>query len=403
MILESQINERQELVSLLERQLAQAQSEVTQMQSDSQEISDISERLNALLSSYNYKPIDIKPDDSRKSIRIEIEGPDDSDESEEAEVIYPPLAENPLESIHIEEKVESVQTIDVVEESESATEAPVNTNQQLTFAEQIASELPKTWTLIVEDDNKVAITDTVTDRWVTVKHKADGKTKEIIVNKGLRYFRVVDTIADAFEKVDWWFQQPDEPEPELACLDHDKPEPGLVSLDVDETDDKAGLIPSKKGISFAYTLEQLTSGQKSVTRRSWKDGYAQSFINTYRKSPQTIYPALTNSRGGECVGYCRLTSEPYQELLAVMPDSDLKLEGFPRLSKRQFVDKFFDADDQQVVWVIRFEFIPLDSESLKGIIEQDSNSEELKPTGTPKLKDEGKSTQASPPVPPPPS
>ncbi len=76
--------------------------------------------------------------------------------------------------------------------------------------------------------------------------------------------------------------------------------------------------------------------------------------------------------GGKRVGYIRLTHKPYQEKLVDMPSSELAAEGFPELSKQQFIGKFFEGDNQQIVWVIRFEFIP-NKEYLESLSEQNNN------------------------------
>ncbi|GGA01898.1 hypothetical protein [Okeania sp. KiyG1] len=116
-----------------------------------------------------------------------------------------------------------------------------------------------------------------------------------------------------------------------------------------------------KSISFGLTLPQLLSEQKTVTRRMWKDSYAKRFLNDWNARPgEFLYPALTKSYrvGGKQVGYIKLTHQPYQEKLADIPTSDLAAEGFPELSRAEFINKFFDGNDQQIAWVIRFDFIP---------------------------------------------
>ncbi|NES01714.1 MAG: hypothetical protein F6K22_02080 [Okeania sp. SIO2F4] len=127
-----------------------------------------------------------------------------------------------------------------------------------------------------------------------------------------------------------------------------------------------------KAISFGKTLTELLSGNKTVTRRFWKDNYAQRFIDDWNARPgKFLYPALTKGYhvGGKRVGYIRLTHKPYQEKLVDMPSSELAAEGFPELSKQQFIGKFFEGDNQQIVWVIRFEFIP-DKEYQKSSLSQ---------------------------------
>ncbi len=116
-------------------------------------------------------------------------------------------------------------------------------------------------------------------------------------------------------------------------------------------------------ISFGWTSEQLFKG-KSVTRRCWKDSYAQQFINRWQRGINT-YIALDKSWrwGGKQIGTITLTCCPYQERLSEMPPSDLAAEGFPELSQQEFIQRFFKGNDQQQVWVIRFRFTPLAEES----------------------------------------
>lgn len=110
-----------------------------------------------------------------------------------------------------------------------------------------------------------------------------------------------------------------------------------------------------RGISFAYTLPQLLAGTKTVTRRKWKEKYAQSMIKNWSEK---LYPALSKSYcfGGEPVGAIRFTKSPYQEKISDMPESDVSLEGFPGLSKQEFIDRFFGGDTEAIVWVVRFKF-----------------------------------------------
>jgi hypothetical protein len=46
-----------------------------------------------------------------------------------------------------------------------------------------------------------------------------------------------------------------------------------------------------------------------------------------------------------------------------MPDRDLVAEGYPKLNKEKFIDKFFDGDPLQEVWVIKFKFEPLSEQN----------------------------------------
>jgi hypothetical protein len=122
---------------------------------------------------------------------------------------------------------------------------------------------------------------------------------------------------------------------------------------------QANIFPKKTlGISFGKTSDRITS--KTVTRRDWKPSRARTFTNYYLKG--LTVPALDKGRqfGGKEIGTLRLTEAPYTERLADMPDSDVIAEGFPELTKQQFIDRFFDGDSDRVVWVVRFHFIPKD-------------------------------------------
>ncbi|MCG5062190.1 MAG: hypothetical protein KA714_30550 [Limnoraphis sp. WC205] len=111
-------------------------------------------------------------------------------------------------------------------------------------------------------------------------------------------------------------------------------------------------------ISFGYTTPQLFEG-KSVTRRCWKDSYAQNFIKRWQRGI-TTYIALDKDRrwGGKQIGTITLTCCPYKQRLSDMPEADLAAEGFPELNAQEFIQRFFKGNDQQRVWVIRFKFTP---------------------------------------------
>ncbi|MGB3401168.1 MAG: hypothetical protein WBA77_00595 [Microcoleaceae cyanobacterium] len=116
-------------------------------------------------------------------------------------------------------------------------------------------------------------------------------------------------------------------------------------------------------ISFGWTVPQLFAG-KSVTRRRWKDSYGQQFIKRWRRGI-TTYIALDKNwrQGGKQIGWITLTSCPYKERLCEMRYEDVAAEGFPELTRDEFIERFFNGDDQQEVWVVRFRFTPLFEEN----------------------------------------
>jgi hypothetical protein len=132
---------------------------------------------------------------------------------------------------------------------------------------------------------------------------------------------------------------------------------------------KPGLFPPEKikfPISFGKTLPQLLSGTKTVTRRTWNDRYAQIFIRAFNEGK--LVPAFDKDRRyeGKLIGYLRLTERPKKESIYDMPLSDLAAEGFPDLTWKEFVERFFkdcldkgDDEAKSLVWVVRFQFLPL--------------------------------------------
>ncbi|BAQ66934.1 bifunctional 3'-5' exonuclease/DNA polymerase [Geminocystis sp. NIES-3709] len=62
----------------------------------------------------------------------------------------------------------------------------------------------------------------------------------------------------------------------------------------------------------------------------------------------------------ELIGYVKLIALPYKEKLGNISREDIDQEGYPELSKEEFLNKFFSGKDvNSEVWVISFEFIPL--------------------------------------------
>lgn len=111
-------------------------------------------------------------------------------------------------------------------------------------------------------------------------------------------------------------------------------------------------------ISFGKTLPYLP--HKTVTRRSWKDSHAQKFINAFQQNK--LIKALDKDirYGGKQIGWCRLLCAPYKEQLAAMPQEDLEAEGGMCSSVAEFIKQYFKGNSSLEVWVIRFEFVPLD-------------------------------------------
>lgn len=119
--------------------------------------------------------------------------------------------------------------------------------------------------------------------------------------------------------------------------------------------DRDRIRPSGLSVSFGKALPQLLCGLKTVTRRTWKDSHARKFIRAWDRELSIRMLDKDLRYGGKQIGWMKLTCCPYRERLSDMPESDVSLEGFPELSKAEFIDRFFDKSQDQSVWVVRFE------------------------------------------------
>lgn len=126
-------------------------------------------------------------------------------------------------------------------------------------------------------------------------------------------------------------------------------------------------------ISFGHTLEPLLQGIKFVTRRKWQDSHAAKFIRAFDNGLKIRAFDKDRRYGGQHIGWLRLTQKPYRERLADMPEAGVTAEGFPELTKTEFLDRFFKGDADLTVWVIRFEFEPL--QPLPSLVSESADGE----------------------------
>jgi hypothetical protein len=104
-------------------------------------------------------------------------------------------------------------------------------------------------------------------------------------------------------------------------------------------------------ISFAWTIKEVLTGQKTVTRRFWIDEYAKAFkkgdlVSAWDKLPYA---------GGKKIAILRLTCNPYKEPLYQMTDAEERAEGGKWGSASAFVREM--EKPGQIPWVIRFELV----------------------------------------------
>lgn len=111
-------------------------------------------------------------------------------------------------------------------------------------------------------------------------------------------------------------------------------------------------LAREKGIQ-----DPLLSGIKTVTRRLWAPTTADKYQRIFQE--QKLIHAWNNAPyvpGSKHIANLLLTSEPYQEKLADMPDTDLLLEGGLWASKDEFIRCVCGGkpNPDLVVWVCRF-------------------------------------------------
>lgn len=129
-------------------------------------------------------------------------------------------------------------------------------------------------------------------------------------------------------------------------------------------------------ISFSKTVNELITGKKWVTRRTWKDSYADKF------KPMTIHEAwsaLPYVKNAKRIGWIQIHMV-YKERLYDMDKYGFKWESKELIKKlgRELIaeggmcktyDEFYkliSLPPESEVWVIRFKFFKNKSEALEG-------------------------------------
>ena len=81
-------------------------------------------------------------------------------------------------------------------------------------------------------------------------------------------------------------------------------------------------------ISFALTQSEFLSGNKTETRRDWKDRTLKVWQNAWDAGRRRHLAATKGlHRGGKIFGQFELTARPEREPLATMTAASLKAEG----------------------------------------------------------------------------
>ena len=115
-------------------------------------------------------------------------------------------------------------------------------------------------------------------------------------------------------------------------------------------------------ISFAKTTPALLAGRKTVTRREWKDSYAESF---HEGELLQAWDRLPRTGKGKRIGTIRLTCAPYKERSDLITRKEFEAEGLEYLSMGEngiidwplelYRDWKWNPRD---LWVVRFELEP---------------------------------------------
>lgn len=131
---------------------------------------------------------------------------------------------------------------------------------------------------------------------------------------------------------------------------------------IDEIPEAKGFNNETLDISFGTVpdapnlLNLLKEGQKTVTRRKWKDSYAKLFKKAHLKGEKI---AVFNHKGdsGYQIGWL-IVDKIYTEILENMPEEHLAKEGV-NCSKDEFINRYFEGNNQLSVWVLEFKYYPL--------------------------------------------
>lgn len=119
----------------------------------------------------------------------------------------------------------------------------------------------------------------------------------------------------------------------------------------------AATQPPSLPISFGWTSDRLPpNGCKSVTRRKWSD----KRLKTMRRYCEEgrVLPAVNKSLcyGGAQIGWLRLVSIT-SEVLAAIDQAEVVKEGYPELTRDEFLQKFFsDTLPNEIVTRIEFKY-----------------------------------------------
>ena len=112
---------------------------------------------------------------------------------------------------------------------------------------------------------------------------------------------------------------------------------------------------------FKHGVEGVKAKTKTMTRRrvdAWREGYTNKIKEAYETG--SLLRAQTNYGTKTQFGWLKITNM-YLQRFGDMPLTDVRREGFPEYSLKQFkeLDCFEGCTDDTIMWVLEFDFFPL--------------------------------------------
>lgn len=193
------------------------------------------------------------------------------------------------------------------------------------------------------------------------------------------YQEIITQIDDEYNRLGWQLEEKvnhlfenfgvkkrqllkDEQLPELlAKLRAIPTPPNLIPIDeIPVAKDGYGKVLDISFGTVPNAPQLLKEGQKTVTRRKWKESYIKHFQKAQMRG-QKIAVYNHKGDGGYQIGWI-LIEKIYQEILSEMPEAHLAKEGGMCHTKEHFINRYFDGDSSQTVTVIEFKYFPYTGE-----------------------------------------
>jgi len=111
-----------------------------------------------------------------------------------------------------------------------------------------------------------------------------------------------------------------------------------------------------RNMSFAYTKEQIRNQTKTVTRRlGWRFLKKGDVLNAVEKAM-----GLKSGEKIKVLCQIRVKTRPRREQLSLITEEEIRKEGFPGMTREEFIKKFTKANrcnERTMVTRILFEYL----------------------------------------------